>query len=51
MRAKQRGIRLWFTTLLNNAFIRKSTTYYTLDSVEGSPYTFSSDGRTGFYAH
>jgi hypothetical protein len=31
---------------VNNAFIRKSTTYYTLDSVEGSPYTLSSDGRT-----
>jgi hypothetical protein len=31
---------------LNNAFIRKSTTNYTLDSVKGSPYTLSSDGRT-----
>jgi hypothetical protein len=31
---------------VNNAFIRKSTTYYTLNSVEGSPYTLSSDGRT-----
>jgi hypothetical protein len=33
---------------VNNAFIRKSTTYYTLDSVEGSPYTLSSDGRTSY---
>jgi hypothetical protein len=31
---------------VNNAFIRKSTTNYTLDSVKGSPYTLSSDGRT-----
>jgi hypothetical protein len=31
---------------VNNAFNRKSTTYYTLVSVEGSPYTLSSDGRT-----
>jgi hypothetical protein len=31
--------------LMNNAFIRKSTTNYTLDSVKGSPYTLSSDGR------
>jgi hypothetical protein len=31
---------------MNNAFIRKSTTYYTFDSVKGSPYTLSSDGRT-----
>jgi hypothetical protein len=30
--------------LINNAFIRQSTTYYTFDSVEGSPYTLSSDG-------
>jgi hypothetical protein len=30
---------------VNNAFIRKSTTNYTLDSVKGSPYTLSSDGR------
>jgi hypothetical protein len=32
--------------MVNNAFIRKSTTNYTLDSVKGSPYTLSSDGRT-----
>jgi hypothetical protein len=32
---------------VNNAFIRKSTTYYTFDSVKGSPYTLSSDGRKG----
>jgi hypothetical protein len=32
--------------IVNNAFIRKSTTNYTLDSVKGSPYTLSSDGRT-----
>jgi hypothetical protein len=31
---------------VNNAFIRKSTTYYTFDSVKGSPYTLSSDART-----
>jgi hypothetical protein len=31
---------------VNNAFIRKSTTNYTLNSVKGSPYTLSSDGRT-----
>jgi hypothetical protein len=31
---------------VNNAFIRESTTYYTLDSEEGSPYTLSSDERT-----
>jgi hypothetical protein len=30
---------------VNNAFIRKSATYYTFDSVKGSPYTLSSDGR------
>jgi hypothetical protein len=30
----------------NNAFLKKSTTYYTLDSLEGSPYTSNSDGRT-----
>jgi uncharacterized membrane protein len=30
---------------VNNAFIRKSTTNYTLDSVKGSPYTLSSDRR------
>jgi hypothetical protein len=31
---------------VNNAFIRKSTTYFTFDSVKGSPYTLGSDGRT-----
>jgi hypothetical protein len=31
---------------VNNAFIRKSTTNYTLDSVKGSPYTLSSDGKS-----
>jgi hypothetical protein len=31
--------------LVNNAFIRKSTTYYTFNSVKGSPYTLSSDGN------
>jgi hypothetical protein len=32
---------------VNNAVIRKSTTNYTLDSVEGSLYTLSSDGSSG----
>jgi hypothetical protein len=31
---------------MNNAFIKKSTTYFTFESVKGSPYTLSSDGRT-----
>jgi hypothetical protein len=37
---------LLLPAIVNNAFIRKSTTNYPLDSLKGWPYTLSSDGRT-----